>query len=109
MKALQDRTKNLQAESVVTDLTVRIAMLFEQFPTLCGFSVQERSTLSIEHPVIELQAGLCVADVTVNTRSGVHAVRELCNEVARVLVELMDEHPDVLELLSGRTFARMLH
>ena len=38
MKALHDRTPNLQGKSVAMDLAARVAEIFRQYPMLCGFS-----------------------------------------------------------------------
>jgi hypothetical protein len=109
MKSLHDRMQNLQGQSVATDLAVRVAVIFAQYPMLCGFSVQARSALATDRAMVPLQGGLCLADVTVDTRPGFRLAQELCNQIAGALLELMDEQPEVFELLPGRTFARTLH
>jgi hypothetical protein len=109
MNAADDRTHDVQGQSVVTELATRVALIFEEYPILCGFSVQEHSMLSSECPIVQLQGGLCIADVTVNTPPSRVAARELCNHIACALLELMDDQPAVFELLPGRTFARTLH
>jgi len=109
MKALHERTQNLQAESVAADLAARIAGIFEQYPILCGFSVQERSTLTKERAIVQLQGELCLADVSVNTWPGFQATPEFYDEIACMLLELMAEQPEAVEVLSGCTFARTLH
>jgi len=109
MKALHDRTQNLQAQSVATDLAARVAGIFEEYPILCGFSVQRRSTLTKERAVALLQGELCLADVSVSAWPGFRATPEFHNEIACALLELMDEQPEAFDFLSGRTFARTLN
>jgi len=109
MKALHNRTQNLQAQSVATDLAARVAGIFEEYPILCGFSVQRRSTLTKERAVASLQGELCLADVSVSTWPGFHMTLEFYNEIACALLELMDEQPEALDFLSGRTFARTMN
>ena len=109
MKALHNRTQNLQAQSVATDLAARVAGIFEEYPILCGFSVQRRSTLTKERAVASLQGELCLADVSVSTWPGFHMTLEFYNEIACTLLELMDEQPEALDFLSGRTFARTMN
>ena len=109
MKALHDRTQNLQGESVAVDLAARVAAIFEQYPILCGFSVQEPSTVSKDRANAQLPGELCLADVSVVTPPEFRVTQALCNEIACMLAELMDEQPDVFDLLSGRTFARTFH
>jgi hypothetical protein len=109
MKELCDSTQDLQGESAVSALAARVAPIFDEYPMLCGFSVEARSALTADHATVPLQAGLCLADVTVITPPGFCLARELCNEIAGALLELMDEQPEVIALLPGRTFARTLH
>jgi hypothetical protein len=109
MKALDEGTRNLQREGIAPDLAARVAAIFEQYPALCGFSVQERSTVTKDRAMVQLEGELCLADVSVVTLPAPRATQEFCDQIAYLLLELMDEQPDVLELLSGRTFARTFH
>ena len=106
MKALHDRTQNLQAQSVAADLAARVAEIFEQHPILCGFSVQKRSTLTKERAIVQLQGGLCLADVSVITWPGFSVTQAFYDEIACTLLELVVEQPEAFDLLPGRTFAR---
>ncbi len=109
MKGLDDRMQNLQRESVVADLAARVEAIFVQYPILCGFSVQERSTITKDRAMIQLDGGLCLADVSVVTLPAFRVTQEFCDQIAFVLVELMDEQPEAFDLLCGRTFARTFH
>ena len=109
MKALHDKTQNRQGQSVAADLAARVAVIYEQYPMLCGFSVQERSTLSTDRVIVQLQDKLCLADVSVSAGAGFPVTSKVCNEIACMLLDLMDEQPEAFELLLGRTFARTLH
>jgi hypothetical protein len=109
MKPLHDRTENPQPRSVAADLAARVAAIFEQYPLLCGFSVQERSTAIKDRAKVLLPGELCLAEVSVRTPPGYRVTQEFRKQIACMLVELMDEQPDVLDLLSGRTFARTFH
>lgn len=109
MKALHDRTQNLQPQSVAADLAPRVAAIFEEYPILCGFSVQRRSTLTKERAIAPLQGELCLADVSVSTWPGFRATLEFYNDIAYTLLELIDEQPEAFDFLCGRTFARTLH
>ena len=109
MKALHDRMQNLQGQSVTADLAARVAVIFEQYPMLCGFTVQKRSTLTKKRAFVQLQGELCLADVAVSTWPGVRATPEFYNQIASILVDLMDQRPEALNLLPGRTFARTVH
>jgi hypothetical protein len=109
MKALQDRTRDSQSQNVAMDLAVCIAIIFEKYPTLCGFSVQPYITLTRDRARARLQHGLYLADVEVSSWSGFRAPPEVCHQIASMLLELLHEQPEALELISHRTFARTLH
>ena len=93
----------------MTSLPPSIGALFRRWPALCGFTVQERASLTRERAIGLLAGELCLADVEVHTWPGMEAPPELCNEIARALLRLMDEHAEAEALLRGRTFARTLH
>ena len=69
-------------------------VLFQRYPTLCGFSV--RQDLSFSHVVFYPAVGD-------------EQARELLEEIAALLHEVVDARPEVAELLRGRTLARTLH
>lgn len=68
--------------------------LFERYPALCGFLVRE--DLSFTH--VAFYPGV----------DGEEA-RELVEDIAALLHELVDAQPEVADLLRGRTVARTLH
>ncbi len=109
MKALHDRTSNPHSQNVATELVACVAVIFEKYPMLCGFTVQPHATLSTDRAMVRLQRGLYLADVEVSSPPGFRAAPEFCNQIASMLLELIDEQPEVLDLLPGRTFARALH
>lgn len=74
--------------------------LFERWPTLCGFSVEELRTLPNARQVV-------FRDVAVS--SGYRASEELVNDLATTLLELADEYPEAGDLLAGHTFAPTIH
>jgi hypothetical protein len=109
MKALHDRTQVMQDQRVVADVAARIAVIFDQYPMLCGFSVQECSTLVEDRAVVRLPGELCLTDVTASTWPGFRVTQEFCEQIANMLLDLMDEQPEASDLLPGCTFARALH
>ena len=74
--------------------------LFERWPTLCGFSVEELRTLPHARQVI-------FRDVAV--RSGYKPPEDLVNDLAVTLLELADACPEAEALLAGHTFAPAFH
>jgi hypothetical protein len=109
MKALDDRTQNLQRESIAADLAARLAAIFKQYPPLCGFTVRERSSIAEDRVMVDLERGLCLADVSVFTMPTFCVTQEFCNRIAGLLQDLIDEEPAVIDLLCGRAFARTFH
>lgn len=87
-------------------LHATVNQIFATCPELYGFSVQDAETLSRDRVSGRLEAGLYLADVATTT----HANSErLLGEIAVALLELIDEDPQAVEALRGRTFARTLH
>jgi hypothetical protein len=109
MKTLHDRTTNLQSRNVATDLAACVAMIFDKYPILSGFTVQPLDTLTSDRAKVRLQHGLYLADVAANSPPGFRATQEFCNQIAEMLRHLMEEQPEVIDLLRSRTFARTLH
>jgi hypothetical protein len=108
MKSLQDSASNLQSQNAATDLAACVAMIFEQYPALCGFTVQPYTTLTPDRAMVRLERGLYFADVALSP-PGYRPTQAFCDEIASMLRELIDEQPEVLDLLPGRTFARTSH
>jgi len=71
-----------------------LAAVFDRIPMLCGFTVQ---------------GDLEVGDVAVFTWPGYSAGNGLYEDLMQALLELVEERPDAIELLRGRTFARAFH
>jgi hypothetical protein len=69
--------------------------IFAAWPELYGFSVGR------------IDGVLSLEDVAADPWGA--GLEELPGQIAAVLVELIDEHPETADLLRGRTFARTLH
>lgn len=76
-----------------TLVQARIEALFRRLPMLSGFVVED---------------DLLLSDVAISAWPGYSAGAELYGEIAHTLAEVVDERPEALELLRGRTFARTL-
>jgi hypothetical protein len=68
--------------------------LFQRYPALCGFSVQE--DLSFSH-------------VACHPAVFGEEAKMLREEISAALHELVEEQPEAAELLRGRTLARSFH
>ncbi len=93
MKTSQDRQQQIRRERVEALIDGRIAALFGRLPMLCGFAIE---------------ADLQLAEVSVHSWPGYVAGEDLYGEIVTALADLVDERPDAVELLRGRTFARAL-
>jgi len=71
-----------------------VNMVFQRYPTLCGFSVREDLSFS----------NLACYPAIANDEAEL-----LCEELSAALAELAEERPEVAELLRGRTLARTFH
>ena len=80
-----------QSEAIVAQ---HVHQLFQRLPMLSGFW---------------LRPDLEVAELSVFTWPGYSAGQDLYEEVMQSLVELAEERPEALPLMSGRTFARAVH
>lgn len=94
-------------ERIVDDVAGRIGDLFERCPDLSGFHVEHDGELRDAGGAV-LEGGLLVGEVTVASLISASALVAR-DEIVATLVELLDEYPDVHELLRDRTFARTLH
>jgi hypothetical protein len=76
------------------DLAASVAALFRRCPPLCGFTVD--GELCVEqlacHPALDRQRAAVIAE-----------------EIVRAFSELVNQEPEAVELIRGRTFARALH
>lgn len=106
MNALQHSTEFIRLES---DLAVRLETLFRRCPALHGFSVQPGASVSRERVVLGLQDDLYLADVVWHQPLNGEQAATLVGEISQALLELVDEQPDAVALLRGRTFASVLH
>ncbi len=106
MTALQHSTESVRLES---DLAARLETLFQRCPALHGFSVQPRASVTRERVVAGLQEDLFLADVVAHWPLSGEQAETLIEEISVALLELVDERPEVMALLRGRTFARTLH
>jgi hypothetical protein len=75
-------------------VTRHLRELFNRLPTLAGF---------------QLRSDLMVADVSAVGWSNCTPIRRLHVTVMQALVELEECHPEAVELMRGRIFARNLH
>jgi hypothetical protein len=109
MDTLQDQVQDPLLLRLEADLTARVDALFRRFPILCGFSVQEGSRLTRERAADHLGGDLFLADLACYATLDDDQSAALCEEISHTILELVEERPEAVELLPGRTFARTMH
>ena len=108
MKTTANIARDEGMQHVAAQLEESIVTLFGAFHSLCGFTVQDRPGLP-DGGSATLHAGLFLTDVGLYPAPGLEEAKFICEEIRDTLVELIDERPETLELLCGRTFARSFH
>jgi hypothetical protein len=103
------RSGNPQPGYLEADLEAGVSALFRRCPTLCGFAVRDAASLARDGFALGHVSELFVTEVSVYPHTGLEAPAEICREIARALVRLIDEQPEVREVLHERTFARSFH
>ena len=85
----------------------RIVSVFEGFPLLCGFTVQDCPGLP-DGGSERLPSGLFLTDVGFYPQPGLEDARMICESLRDTLIEIIEERPEAQRQLAGRTFARSL-
>lgn len=94
---------------VVADVQARVDALFTRCPTLCGFSVQDRSTLPEQLTESQIpDADLYVTEIGIFPKLGAEQYADIFDEITLSLSSLVAEQPNAYDVLRGRTFARRL-
>ena len=84
------------ARQTQAQLEESIVSLFQDLPTLCGFTVQAHGPISL-------------TDVGFWPQPPLEDAKLIFEEIHDALTELVEERPEARALLSGRTFARAVH
>ena len=77
------------------DLADRLEVLFRECPALCGFTIEADLSLP--------------SNITCHLLETFGETEKIVGRVAGMLLEMVEEVPEAVELLRGRTFARTLH
>ena len=94
---------------VAADVQARVDALFIRCPTLCGFSVQDRSTLPEQLSDAQIpDADLYVTEIGIFPKLGDEQYPDIFDEITLTLSSLVTEQPNAYDVLRGRTFARRM-
>lgn len=99
MKPLDSALREGPRRALEADIHAVAAALFQRWPALVGFSLDERDD----------SEGQLELTVSLYPEPGYGERSLLMREIAQTMIELMDEAPDTAPLLRARTFARTLH
>jgi hypothetical protein len=82
------------------DVSSRLEPIFRAWPMLRGFAVRMPQAAGGE---------IVLSDVACFPALAESEADELYGAISQALLEIVDERPEALPLLRGRTFARVLH
>jgi hypothetical protein len=102
-------TKPQYAEAVKKPVPMPIEMLFQRYPALAGFSIRGLDDVPDNCSRSGEEGELFVSDIGILPSQTNEHYGEIFQEIAATLSDLLAEHPEVTDLLRGRTFARVLH
>jgi hypothetical protein len=109
MKTQEHPNEELEHSRYEADLGASINALFVRCPRLHGFAVRGAARLSEHGFALQRASGLVVTDLSIYPACGLDTAIRHLDEIEAALSKLIDECPEACELLSGRTFARVLH
>ena len=90
------------------DIRAKIGTLFTRCPTLCGFSVQDRSQLPEKVEGAIPDADLYVTEIGIYPKLNADQYGDIFDEITLAISDLVYEPPTAYDALRGRTFARTL-
>jgi hypothetical protein len=94
MKPSEQRLSEARRQHNEAIVARHVCQLFQRLPMLSGFW---------------LRPDLKVAELSVFTWAGYTAGPDLFDQVTESLVQLVEECPEAVPLMRGRTFARAVH
>jgi|SRR5688572_10522392 hypothetical protein len=104
-----DQSWDAERYRLEADLGARLEALFGRCPDLCGFLVGQRMLAVPEGESGDAELELFIAGIDVFPALGAKQAEALVAQISAELGELMNESPDVADLLAGRAFVRTLH
>lgn len=107
MKTLKTAPSILQRQEAEQAFLARAQWVFRAYPELLSFCIEEDSAACAfpamdEEEKFDLYVGLATA-VSDDFQ------QEMCEAVSEFISEVVQDDPETLEILRGRTFTRTLH
>jgi len=94
---------------VDSELEAQLRAVFRRRPDLQRFVIQDRAGLPDHIDRDSLQGELFITQITLYPRRGSQQYDEVYADIARAITRVVDERPDALSQLRGKTFVRALH
>ncbi|MGH8667814.1 MAG: hypothetical protein ACREUN_05740 [Burkholderiales bacterium] len=91
------------------EVEARLRAVFRRRPDLQRFVIQDRAGLPDHIEREGLQGELFITQITLYPRRGSKQYDEVYADIARAITQVVDERPEALSLLRGKTFVRALH
>jgi hypothetical protein len=91
------------------EVEARLRAVFRRRPDLQRFVIQDRAGLPDHIDRESLQGELFITQITLYPRRGSKQYDEVYADIARAITQVVDERPEALSLLRGKTFVRALH
>jgi hypothetical protein len=92
-----------------TKVEAQLRAVFQRRPDLQRFVIEDRAGLPDHVDRQALQGELFITQITLYPRRGSKQYDEVYADIARAITQVIDERPEVLGLLRGKTFVRALH
>jgi hypothetical protein len=92
-----------------TKVEAQLRAVFQRRPDLQRFVIEDRAGLPDHVDRQALQGELFITQITLYPRRGSKQYDEVYADIARAITQVIDERPEVLRLLRGKTFVRALH
>lgn len=91
------------------EVEAKMRAVFGRRPDLQRFVIQDRAGLPDHIDRQSLHGELFITQITLYPRRGSRQYDEVYADIARAITQVVDERPDALGLLCGKTFVRALH
>ena len=91
------------------EVEAKLRAVFGRRPDLQRFVIQDRAGLPDHIDRQSLNGELFITQITLYPRRGSRQYDEVYADIARAITQVVDERPDALGLLRGKTFVRALH
>jgi hypothetical protein len=92
-----------------TKVEAQLRAVFQRRPDLQRFVIEDRAGLPDHVDRQALQGELFITQITLYPRRGSKQYDEVYADIARAITQVIDERPEALRLLRGKTFVRALH